>query len=136
MLEILGGLVLVALFLTPALLLSKKKTKKKWPGFVAGGLKLVAGLGLIPLTVWLVDLLTGFGLPKVAVGVVALLGLVVAAFVVAIGMWDGKMDDPEQWSMFLLACLLVAVLMTGDETMKYINEQFNGTTDTIKAKIQ
>ncbi|WP_433235627.1 hypothetical protein ACQPYK_25675 [Streptosporangium sp. CA-135522] len=136
--EILGGLVLVVLFLWPAVRVSrnKKARKKKWPGFVAGGAKLLAGLGLVPLTVWVVDLLTGFGTPKEAIGVFALIGLVVAVIIVLLGMWDGKMDEPEQWAMFVLAALVVALGMNGGETMKYIGDQFNNSTDTIKAKIQ
>lgn len=136
--KILGGLVLVVLFLWPAVLVSrsKKARKKKWPGFVAGGAKAAAGLGLVPLTVWVVNLLTGFGTPKEAIGVFALVGLVVTVVIIGLGMWDGKMDEPEQWAMFVLACLVVALAMNGDKTMKYISDQFNSSTDTIKAKIQ
>ncbi|MEU8195204.1 hypothetical protein AB0C10_15630 [Microbispora amethystogenes] len=137
-LTIIGGFVLVALFVIPAVLLSrgKKAKKAKWPGFVAGAAKLVGGLGLVPLTVWAIGLLTGFGVPKEAVGVVAMLGLVAALGVVIIGMWDGKMDEPEQWAMFVMACLLVALAMNGDETMRYIGDQLDRSTDTIKAEIR
>ncbi len=137
-LTIIGGFVLVALFVIPAVLLSrgKKAKKAKWPGFLAGAGKLVGGLGLVPLTVWAVGMLTGFGVPKEAIGVVAMLGLVAAAGVIIVGTWDGKMDEPEQWAMFVLACLVVAVAMNGHETMSYIGDQFNHSTETIKAEIQ
>lgn len=124
---ILGGLLVTAVFLYPALQLKKRD---KW-SIIMGILMLLAGLGLVGIAFWAAGLVGGNDTMVLVAGGVAL--VLAAGFGVAIAadVSDGKLDRP--WFVFALPALVTVLLVTGGQTFDYIGEQISDNADTISA---
>ncbi|MGC5012486.1 hypothetical protein ACLQ2R_17115 [Streptosporangium sp. DT93] len=124
-----GGLLATAVFLYPALQL---KRRGKW-SIIMGLLMLLAGLGLVGITLWLTRLLTGSVPLALIVGGIAL--VLLAGFVVAMiaDISDGRVDKP--WFIFMLPSLVAVVLLTGSQTISYVGTQIESNVSTISSQM-
>jgi hypothetical protein len=126
---VLGGLLVTAVFLYPALQLKKRG---KW-SIILGILMFLAGIGLVGIAFWAAGLFSGSLTLTLIVGGVAL--VLAAGFVMAIiaDVADGKLDRP--WFVFAIPALLAVLLVTGTQTFDYIGQQIAGNADRIGARM-
>lgn len=126
---VLGGILVTAVFLYPALQLKKRD---KW-SIIMGILMLLAGLGLVGITFFLAGLVGGSQVATLVAGGIALVlggGFVVA---IAADLSDGKLDKP--WFVFALPSLVTVLLVTGAQTFSYIGDQIETNANTISARV-
>jgi hypothetical protein len=126
---VLGGLLVTAVFLYPALQLKKRG---KW-SIILGILMFLAGIGLVGIAFWAAGLFAGSLTLTLIVGGVAL--VLAAGFGMAIlaDVSDGRLDRP--WFVFALPALLAVLLVTGAQTFDYIGQQITGNADRIGARM-
>lgn len=126
---ILGGILVTAVFLYPALQLKKRG---KW-SIIMGILMLLAGLGLVGVTFWAAGLVDGSHIATLVVGGISL--VLAAGFGIAIvaDLSDGKLDRP--WFVFALPSLVTVLLVTGSQTFSYIGDQIETNANTISARV-
>ncbi|PRX66073.1 hypothetical protein B0I32_106209 [Nonomuraea fuscirosea] len=131
---IIGGVVVAAVALTPAIMIMNSKLFKKvhmvLPIAMVGG-----GIGLVTLVAWLVNIGKEWGL-TVWIGVPGFIALVVVGIMILIGISDLDIGRPSQWGFFALPALITIVVMTSGPTWDYISTQFNSNANTLKAQVE
>ncbi|MDP9843219.1 hypothetical protein [Streptosporangium lutulentum] len=132
---VLGGVVVCAICLTPAIVVMKHQKLFRKIHFLVAIAMICAGVGLIGIVAWLVSVGMAWGL-TVWIGVIAVIALIVVVIAVIIGVSDWDIGRPEQWGLFTLPALITIVVMTSGATFSYFAEQFGSNVDTLKTQVE
>ncbi|WP_219470144.1 hypothetical protein [Nonomuraea rhizosphaerae] len=132
---VIGGAVVAAVFLAPAIAVMRHSTLFRKIHFVVAVVMILGGVGLIGVAAWLVTLGADWGL-EVWIGVPAFIALVLVAIGVMIGVSDWDIGRPSQWGLFALSALITIVVMTSGPTWAYISGQFSSNANTLKSQVE
>ncbi|MEV0617532.1 hypothetical protein AB0I81_29720 [Nonomuraea sp. NPDC050404] len=132
---VVGGVVVAAVFLAPAIAVMKNSTLFRKIHFLVAVLMVLGGVGLIGIAAWLVTLGTDWGL-EVWIGVPGVIALVLVVIGVGIGVSDWDIGRPSQWGLFALPALITVVVMTSGPTWDYVSAQFSSNANTLKSQVE
>ncbi|MEV0151480.1 MULTISPECIES: hypothetical protein [unclassified Nonomuraea] len=132
---VVGGVVVAAIPLAPAIMVMRNGTLFRKIHFLVAILMVLGGFGFIGIAAWLVTLGRSWGL-EVWIGVPAVIALVLVAIGVLIGVSDWDIGRPSQWGLFALPALITIVVMTSGPTWTYISSQFNSNATTLKTQVE
>ncbi|GAA1769702.1 hypothetical protein [Nonomuraea bangladeshensis] len=132
---VVGGVVVAAVFVGPAVAVMKHSKLFRKFHFVVALAMLLGGVGLIGIAAWLVAVGMSWGL-AVWIGVPGFYALVIVLIGVGVGASDGDIGRPSQWGIFALPALITVVVMTAGPTWDYISGQFSSNAETLKAQVE